>query len=449
MDLLGKWQSRKFFILAAFLYILFFALFYVGQVSKVPDLPIVVMQMLGMIMIVFFSFLYDKHSISKTMLVIVLFQLICCYGLRFFNVEYFENPLGFDPHDALDYHNHGVHIDKPFLGYLQYLDSNLVQIDDIGFNLIVYLVYRLSGDPDMGVHLLVLFNVIAVSISSYYIYKLSNLFFEKTESCFIAFFWGTELYAVYTASIGLKENFMVMFVVIAIYYIIRVHKSILSKDIIYAVLFSLPLLLFRTSVFYMLMCVLVYLLALRLPLVKRHIYVFILIVAVLAAIYAYQAIDELALQHGYSYDILQDFADRKVKKTGGLTYTLNYLAGVIGPFPNLVAKEVVKQNYITLYSFSSFCKVFYSFFTIYGIYGAFKNKHYEMIGIFLFCFLDTFMLLFTLFAQHDRYQWPHMPFTLVLACYGLICWNNERHILKWKKLYFIFALLVILVFNLR
>ena len=84
MNLLKVWHSRKFFISAAFLYVLFFALFVIGQRSKVPDLPIVVMQMLGMIMIVFFSFLYDRQSISKTILLIVLFQLICCYGLRFF-----------------------------------------------------------------------------------------------------------------------------------------------------------------------------------------------------------------------------------------------------------------------------------------------------------------------------------------------------------------------------
>lgn len=448
MNLLKVWHSRKFFISAAFLYVLFFALFVIGQRSKVPDLPIVVMQMLGMIMIVFFSFLYDRQSISKTILLIVLFQLICCYGLRFFNIEYFENPLGYEPQDALNYHMRGSHIEKSFIAYLRYLDG-LFEIDDFGFNLIVYFVYSLAGDSDMGMELLVFFNIIAVTVSSYYLYKLSNLFFEKKESCFITFFWGTELYAVYTASVGLKENFMVMFIVIAIYYIIRVQKSLLSKDIIFAVLFSLPLLLFRTAVFYMLMCVLVYLLALRLPLVKRYIYVFISIIIVLATIYSYRTIDEIALQQGYSYDFLQEVADRKVKETGNMTYVLNYFASVIGPLPNIVAEDFFKQNYITLYSFSSFCKVFYSFFMVYGIYGAFRRKHYELIGVFLFWFLNTFMLLFTLFAQHDRYQWPHMPFTLILACYGLMCWKDERHILKWDKLYFIFALLVILIFNNR
>ena len=86
---------------------------------------------------------------------------------------------------------------------------------------------------------------------------------------------------------------------------------------------------------------------------------------------------------------------------------------------------------------------------IYGIFMAFRNKHFELMGVSLFWFLNNFMLVFTLFAQHDRYQWPHMPFTIILAIYGLICWREERHILKWDKLYLLFAILIILIFNYR
>lgn len=447
MNLLNTWETRKFFGKVAIYYLFFFALFYFTQRSKVPDLSIVIMQMLGMVMIVFFSFLYDKQSLSKTMLIIIIYQLICCYGLRFFNIEYFENPLGYKPNDAIVYHRHGSHIEMTLLAFIRYLEH--FSLDDYGFNIIIYLTYRLTGDPDTGIQLLVLFNVVAVSISSFYVYKLSNLFFEKGTAIFATFFWGTELYAVYTSSIGLKENFMVMFIVIAIYYIIRVHKNLLAKDIILAVLFTLPMLLFRTPVFYMLLCTLFYIIGLKLPLVKRHIYFFVLLIAVIAIIYGYQAIDEIALSQGYNYDFLQEASEKKVKVNGQLTYILNYLASVFGPFPNIVAEDLIKKNYITLYSFSSFCKVFYSFFMVYGIFLAFRKKHFEMMGLSLFWFLDSFMLLFTLFAQHDRYQWPHMPFTIILACYGFVGWYDNKHILKWDKLYMIFALLMILIFNFR
>lgn len=450
MNLLNYWQRRSFFSIAALYYLLFLLLFFFAQRNKIPATPIVLMQILGMGMIVFFSFLYDKRSIFKTMLMIVIFQLVCYLGLRYFNVEYFDNPLGYKPTDALAYHQFGKHIELQFGNYIKYLLSKqLLLIDDLGFSVIVYLTYRLCGNPEIGIHLLVFFNVIAVSISSYYIYKLSSLLFDKESSCFVAFFWGTELYAVFTASIGLKENFMVMFIVIAMYFIMRVNKHILSKDVVYALLFSLPILLFRTAVFYMLICVLLYVLALRLPLVKRHFYVYISLIAIVSCIFAYQVIDELAIQHGYSYEMLEGFSDNTVKKQGKMVNVLNYIASLIGPLPNLVSGDIGKQNYITLYSFSSFCKAFYSFFFIYGILKAFRNKNIEMIGMTLFWFLNTFMLLFTLFAQNDRYQWPHIPFTILLAIYGLKCWNEKRHKIKWDWLYMIMASILIIVFNYR
>ena len=242
---------------------------------------------------------------------------------------------------------------------------------------------------------------------------------------------------------------MVMFIVIAIYYIIRVNRHLLSKDIFYALLFSLPILLFRTSVFYMLICVLLYILSIRLPLAKRYFYIYISLIVILASVFTYQIIEELSIQHGYTYEIVQKIIENKAKQHGRMSYILNYLASLIGPFPNLVAAEFAKQNYITLYSFSSFCKVFYSFFFIYGTYGIFKNKHYELMGVLIFWLLNTVMLDFTLFAQHDRYQWPHMPFTIILAIYGLKCWNENRHILRWDRWYLLLAFVVIIIFNFR
>ena len=140
MNLLSTWETRRFFRLAAIYYLLFYAIFFFAMKNKVPDLPIVVMQMLGMVMIVFFSLLYERRSISKTLLIIIIFQLVCCFGLRFFNIDYFENPLGYDPQDAMFYHRNGSHIDLPFVIFIRYLESNVDQVDDMGFNIIVYLV---------------------------------------------------------------------------------------------------------------------------------------------------------------------------------------------------------------------------------------------------------------------------------------------------------------------
>jgi hypothetical protein len=199
----------------------------------------------------------------------------------------------------------------------------------------------------------------------------------------------------------------------------------------------------------MLIAVLLFIVALRLPIVKQYFYVYIFLITLLACIYYYQIIDQLAMQLGYSNDFLEILVDRKVRRQGNMTFIMNYLASVVGPLPNLISDDIVKRNFITLYSFSSLCKVFYSFFFIYGVYGIFKKKHYELIGVFIFWLLDTAMLDLTLFAQHDRYQWSHIPFTIILAIYGLKCWKENRHILSWDRWYMVIAFLIIIIFNLR
>ena len=80
MNLLRIWGTRKFFSIAAIYYLLLLTLFFFTQKSRVPDSSLVLMQILGMGLLVFFSLLYDKHSISKTILIVVIFQLISAFG---------------------------------------------------------------------------------------------------------------------------------------------------------------------------------------------------------------------------------------------------------------------------------------------------------------------------------------------------------------------------------
>ena len=122
MNLLRIWGTRKFFSIAAIFYLLFFILFFFAQGNRLPDSSIVFMQTLGMGFLVFFSLLYDKQSIYKTILVVAMFQLICCFGLRYFNMDYFNDPLGYRPADSLLYHRYASHIELSLVGYIKYLN---------------------------------------------------------------------------------------------------------------------------------------------------------------------------------------------------------------------------------------------------------------------------------------------------------------------------------------
>ena len=133
------WLKRSFFGPMAIVYIAFLLMLGVMQQSKLPAAPIMAIQIVAIFIIYFFSFLYSKKSIAITCMIVFIFQLICSFGLRYFYIEYFNNPLGYKPADALTYHtiasnmyNRSIHEFKIFMDEMEFL------LDDRGMNYITY-----------------------------------------------------------------------------------------------------------------------------------------------------------------------------------------------------------------------------------------------------------------------------------------------------------------------
>ncbi|MDD7343732.1 MAG: glycosyltransferase family 39 protein [Bacteroidales bacterium] len=447
INVLDKWLNRSFFGYAIIVYLILLAVLSFMKADKVPDDSLVACQIIGLSLVFISSRFYSYRSIWTTIVVVFFFQLIAGYGLRIFNIEFYGDPLGLNPIDAGDYNRNGMHTDLSIVQFCKMLASNRYMLDDYGFNLIVYLCYKLFT-PDNGIHVLVFFNAVAVAVSSLFLYKISRLHFAIEVSMFIAFFWGTELFAAYTASVGLKENFMVMFIIISMYYLCKLNKGANIKDTLLFLLFASFALLFRMAIFYMLISCWLFQLSLRFSIVQKHLYLYVTFVVVLAVLYYMQTVDQLAVMRGYSYEILQKLAKNKIDLTGQYAVLTNYVSAMIGPIPNLLS-PAPDRSYLTSYSFTPFCKVIYSFFMLYGIYRALKDRRYWLLPMIAFWALDTVMLIFTFFSLHDRYQWPHIPFTIVIASYGFIMWKRNKQLFNFKNAYAIMALLLVMVFNLR
>ena len=148
------------------------------------------------------------------------------------------------------------------------------------------------------------------------------------------------------------------------------------------------------------------------------------------------------------YETYQGLVQGKMERTGAFASIVSYLSSLIGPLPNLVASGE-KVNYITLYGFSSFCKSFYAFYFIYGIYCAIKTKRADVIGLLVFWFLDVVMLIMTFYTLHDRYHWPHVPIVIALSVWGAVQLKHNKSV-KWlHRCYFIIVFIIITVFNFR
>lgn len=447
------WPKRSFFGPMALFYLITIFIYGVMQQSKVPAAPILMMQIAAVFITYFFSFLYSKKSIFVTCLIIFFFQLITAYGLRYFNIEYFHHPLGYNPADALLYHEIASRFYRyPVHDFTLFMDQLDFMLDDRGMNYITYFVYKFGGSPENGLFLSVLLNVSAITVSVFYIFKLCRNFVDVKYAQFAAFVWGTQLYSSYTSSVGLKENYMVLFIVISLYFIAKLNNDFTWKNVTLAVFWAAFALFFRMALFYMLLASILFVIGMKYPLLRRYMYALMIFAIFLTWYYFRRTFDEMSvLRSGtdaMDYETYQGLVQGKMERTGAFASIVSYLSSLIGPLPNLVASGE-KVNYITLYGFSSFCKSFYAFYFIYGIYCAIKTKRADVIGLLVFWFLDVVMLIMTFYTLHDRYHWPHVPIVIALSVWGAVQLKHNKSV-KWlHRCYFIIVFIIITVFNFR
>lgn len=445
MDFLGSWLKRDFFIKAASLYMLLLLMLGIVRSDSLPSFPIVSIQITYLAFVVLFSQWYSKVSINITLVVIFLFQIVCGFGLRFFNIYYFNNPFGDNAIDSLLYEELAK---MSHVGYHEFLTNLFIwyglKIDDYGFPSIIYFVYNISGHS--GREAMLFLNAGIVTWSSYYLYKTTSLYFDKNKSLFICFFWGIQAFAVRTAACGLKENFFVFFMVAAMYYLCRIYKKMTIKDIAFFFVFMSCILMFRIALFYAFLATFFVVLFVRVRSFRKYIWLFVLIVLALVYVYSDAIIGGILEQRGWSYETLE--YKQETKGSGLIQWITNISAALIGPFPSFVA-DAEKRNYITLWSFTPYCKMLFSGFFVYGVWYAIKMRKTEFFPFILMWAFNTIMIVTTFFSLHDRFQWPHVPYVLVLSCLGYEALINSKNRLLFDKAYLILVVLLIFFYNLR
>ena len=202
---------------------------------------------------------------------------------------------------------------------------------------------------------------------------------------------------------------------------------------------------FRIALFYAFIVTFFVIELLKVRAIKKNIWGYALVIVVILLLNMTAIISNMADQRGYEYE---NITLNQVENAGSMIGQItNVVAAFIGPFANFVSDEF-KRNYITLYSFTPFCKMLISLFFLYGMYYALKHKLTQFFPLILFWLMNTFMIVFTFYALHDRFQWPHIPMVLVLSALGYSKINHSKH-LRLERLYVILVALIIIIFNSR
>lgn len=391
-----------------------------------------------------------RYKFSTTTCVFIfVYHVAMAFIMRWTDAHIYGDPLGAFVADAGYYRSIGERLgNQPFSALVRFWNLNDIDMDDKGYTFIVWLGYSLFGR--FGLNAILVFNGIVVAWGAGMLYRLSCRFVRHTLAKVVALLWGIMPYAIYTSSVGLKENFFAFCVIFAFYYSYIFYEQHRLRHLLFVFLGITSIFFFRLALGYAALLAFLSYFFLKSRFVRQHTKLSFCVI-LLAVLPIFPILSNSVMeQRGYSYESLSEGTERKVESLGGTVgQTVNVVAGFIGPIPNFVTTDQQKRTYITRYSFTPFFKMLISFFFLYAAYRLlFRRFDFTLMPFFIFIALNIIVMMFTFYTLHDRYHWPDIPLFFITCAWGL-----EQYLQYSRRNKFLIYLgavsLIIMTFNFR
>ncbi len=397
----------------------------------------------------FFLSVYFFHkSIYNTTIGIFIYQCLSILLITAINIEFYNEPYGYNPIDALSYRYYGeAYGGKDFFSYVvAFFFTN--DLDDFGYSTLVWFCYHLFDK--FGAWIILILNAFVIAVSSKRLYEISILYIDRGYSKLVMMIWGFSAFATTTACEGLKENFMVFTIISFFYYLSRfqIKKTLFG---IFPILLYIGLVFcFRLATGYAaLLCFLIYIF-LNCTKVKNNIRVITWLGLAIAIVAFPSVMQVLIQQRGLGEDTFSSQSAEQAESIGGMIgYIINVVSSLIGPFPCFISSDSEKLNYLTRYSLTPFFKMILSYFFYYGLLEIYKKKVVQMYPMAIFVLINILMIIIAFFGLHVRYQWIHMPLFIMISI-----WGYNQYCLKQGNtmLFFVYGfmcIILIMFYNIR
>jgi hypothetical protein len=393
----------------------------------------------------FFFFLYCSYGFKISMGVILIFVFFSSFILSFifrkWLLELTHAPFG-PGRDGYTYNRIAVNVmRKSFKEFLQYMFAHNYMIDDYGFPIILYFVYSLAGNEQAALFIMLIVNALAITLSTYYLYKLLRLFCIKNS--YIHFFcavWGFFPYQSVTSSIGLKENVFCVFVIASFYYMYKYkqHKKFLY--FLLCLFFIFCCYLFRLAIPVMILLSFILLLLVKAKNAKKV--VIILVVGLVAGLFSLN----ILMTYFFSNPLGRVLAISNARFSeagisGAGAWMSQIIAALIGPFPNFNRLK----SFSMIHNSGSMLKVVYSFPFWVGIWYVLKTLNYKYYAIIAYAIMGMAMLILSGVALDIRYQITFFPIMLPIIAYA--CQQGINKISYYG--YTILSVVLIIAYNTR
>jgi len=371
---------------------------------------------------------------------VFLYTLLFVFMENLISYFYTDNFFVFSDSDALFYHESVLEIiNMPFIdGINHYLKR--MHFDDLGMILILYPLYSISESNLM----LNAFYIIVGIVTALSLFSLSSHFMSRKYAFLASLSFSISSFMLFFHSIGLKESFMVMLVVLSFdfYYKFITKKTI--YNLIISLMFIGMLMLFRPAISAMIIgaiglgTLLSQKGGMGVKVVSFLIFAFLIIIgdSILAEIDKYTT---------GGFDTLLEAREVQGMINGSVTfsYAVNILSESVGPLPTVISETKISTM---LYTSGLIYRVLLAFPFWLGIIFIYKGKHSKLYPLIIFTFMEMFALILLMDGLELRKALPHIPIVFVIAFWFLNQYDTKKIQFKNVKRFewfFNFSLLIL------
>ena len=388
---------------------------------------------------------FDDKQFENRLFSTSLIIRVCFVVFSFFFYKSITGiPFDFGAADAIGYHETGMDIVKFGPGYLFVMSD----FDDWGYPIWLSLIYRLTGNSIFIVRLI---KALLSAFTVVLMYRIAKRNIGENASRITAIFCMLMPNLIWYSGSHLKETELLFLIVLSLErfdYMMNEQKP-KAYNLIIAILACIATMFFRRIV--PVVIILSVLMALVFSskrikrIVRRTILVTLGIGFIGAAVWA--GITDQFIDEDYSNITEQQEANMawRAERAGGNAFAKYAGAAVFAPmiftlpFPTMV--NIPEQETQQMIHSGNVVKNVISFFTILAMfYLLFSGRWRKCVLPLSFLLGYLIVLVFSHYAQSERFHIPALPFVLMFASYGLC--NLKRKHVRWYDLWVILIFVI-------
>jgi hypothetical protein len=423
--------------------------FFYASIGYKEDIPLYMFILQLAFAFSFCFFLYVSYrfelNINALLVLIFLASFVLSFVLRQCFWEFTGTPFGpaVDSYQYNDIAIHGINKNlRDFAGYISTHHGGL-NVDDYGFPLILYITYNIAGNENGGLFITLVFNSVATTLSSYYLYKLLFLLgLNCSKARYFSAAWGFFPFLAITAATGLKENFFCLFIILCFYYEYRFKMKKKLMHLLLAFLCVGVCYLFRSAVSVM-MIISFFVLLIANPKNGKRLLNMMFLSCFIAVILLNTIMTYL---FGLSFEFILKVTYYRFRHMSGnifLNWTVMIISAFIGPLSNFNRSV----QYGIMHNSGLLYKTFISYPLWVGVWHIVRTYNVKYYAIITYIVMGVIMLILAGVSLDMRYQITFFPLMLPILAYALQKYKGRNKILNYS--YIILSVGLIILYNHR